>query len=659
MSGGRVYFRDKEALDYYVWPVRGGQGGSLGHLRNLADEKCVLFGGAISKIVDSDDPDYNPDYAINFQNCFNMATLGNLHKANHSLNESGTWKGEDEVDFTGANKIVNWCMLNNIIVKYHCMFWGSEQGVPDWLRNIVIESSDKKKTIETISKKYIKAILAEYQGKIKYFDVLNEWRHDCAFWRVNYGENFYKDVFKWVAQEVLNEKKYDFDEIFLIYNDYNLAGSEEGTTAVDDIIAIKESLKTAKLLQEKIKLGLGFQSHFQEKGFNLRMNDDGTDLSSDLKIQLSEQFKRLRENDIYIFISEFDTTDGDPPEYETGCDTSGGYDQYYLYGKYLEFCLKEGVRAFQMWDFWDGDSWRCNTGLFGANWGTKRSYQGFYDALSAYDAGCCCTFWTDWVSEMYYSNSDGTKGGDLECTGHCKHSIDGTDRILKLQTTIEQSEETWERIKVRSKNTYKQGVYEWDVYVPPLTDWEATASTGIGAFIYSPQSDPDDRHKSREIDFEIGYGLQTKRTEYNIPDEKLMCYMTVQEDQTTKTGKSDFPAIAIDPGSWYTFKIILKAVPCINGEGICYQVDWKYKKADWTSFKSATNRCYPCGYGPDGPYPTEFYIYCSVENYPDHWLGKIDPQKNFSAQFKKPTFSSNSFDALLPGVYLLLLNDKR
>jgi hypothetical protein len=102
----------------------------------------------------------------------------------------------------------------------------------------------------------------------------------------------------------------------------------------------------------------------------------------------------------------------------------------------------------------------------------------------------------------------------------------GSRTCLQIKTTGN----TWDRVKARTATAcYMAGTYEWKVYVPAID--EPGASSSIGAFLYSPQS--VESNKVREIDFEIGYGKFWDRIYYRIPSGKLMCYMTVQRDDST------------------------------------------------------------------------------------------------------------------------------
>ena len=186
---------------------------------------------------------------------------------------------------------------------------------------------------------------------------------------------------------------------------------------------------------------------------------------------------------------------------------------------------------------------------------------------------------------------------------------------------------TWDRVRVRTNSyDYEAGRYQWRVYVPPIN--ENFASSAIGAFLYSLQSSGD--NNTREIAFQIGYGTAAERSTYGIENGKLMCYMTVQRDDSSET---DLPtdAIPLDPGSWYTLKIVLTP----NDEDK-YVVSWGLKKEGKSEFWEAPDD-YTCGYGPSD---TSFHIECSVENFENWWIGDNQPEQDKEAYFDYVFFTS-------------------
>ncbi len=184
----------------------------------------------------------------------------------------------------------------------------------------------------------------------------------------------------------------------------------------------------------------------------------------------------------------------------------------------------------------------------------------------------------------------------------------------------------WDRVRARTETTYRTGTYEWNVYVPPFN--EVRTSNAIRTFLYSPQS--TDANNLREIGFEIGYGTGQQRIDHEIPTGKLMCYMTVQKDESSGTPYST-NVLAIDPDNWYTLRLILST----NDQGQ-YVVSWKLKKENDDAFHSVPY--FTCEYGPQD---TSFYVEIGVESFNNLWIGDHQPALHKEAYFDRVSFNDS------------------
>lgn len=138
---------------------------------------------------------------------------------------------------------------------------------------------------------------------------------------------------------------------------------------------------------------------------------------------------------------------------------------------------------------------------------------------------------------------------------------------------------TNDRQKMRTiANHFTSGTYSWRVKIPEILSSEQVS---IGCFIYC-----DDHH---ELDFEIGYGKESKRKEIKVSQDELVAYMTCQ----------DFPysseCIPIKSG-WHTFIIQLDLVD--KKYLASWIIDGELKMKEQLKF------------GPE----VSFIIFCSVEN---------------------------------------------
>ncbi len=167
------------------------------------------------------------------------------------------------------------------------------------------------------------------------------------------------------------------------------------------------------------------------------------------------------------------------------------------------------------------------------------------------------------------------------------------------------------RPKIMTDASFKKGIYAWKVWIPSI---EEKAQVSIGAFLYSNQSSANGN--DREIDFEICYGKEEARhpsdNSYDIPDGKYLCYMTVHKDELSGTDHNSeiFNPTDIDdhisPGNWYTLIVKLTET---DGK---YNVEWYIQKNENDPIKARSD--YQCNYGPNNDFPTDFRIFCSLEN---------------------------------------------
>ncbi|MFC1714589.1 hypothetical protein ACFL6S_13060 [Candidatus Poribacteria bacterium] len=189
-----------------------------------------------------------------------------------------------------------------------------------------------------------------------------------------------------------------------------------------------------------------------------------------------------------------------------------------------------------------------------------------------------------------------------------------------------------QRPKLMTQTVYKEGVYEWRVYIPTF---EAGARCSIGAFLYSPQS--SDNSNSREIDFEIGYGRADVRTYLSIPEDRLICLMTIQPDDSSGTifnieafTPAD-PSNHIEPNNWYTLTVELNEDTAGR-----YVVSWFIQKDGGPRLNGRSD--FTCEYGPNNAFPTDFRIFCSLENL--DFMGEFTPTVDHVTYFDRVSFSN-------------------
>ncbi len=191
------------------------------------------------------------------------------------------------------------------------------------------------------------------------------------------------------------------------------------------------------------------------------------------------------------------------------------------------------------------------------------------------------------------------------------------------------------RYKIKTSNAYKEGIYQWRIYIP---DFEDNAQLSIGAFLNFSQSGASlgSGTNNREIDFEIFHGKSSDRSSVNgLQANNPICLMTVQQDDSSGTSFSKIffePTNASDHlqvNNWYTFTIKMT----VDSSGR-YVASWFIQKDGSTSVQGRND--FTCGYGPSNAFPTDFNIFCSLENL--EFAGDIKPTADQSVNFDQVAF---------------------
>ncbi len=177
------------------------------------------------------------------------------------------------------------------------------------------------------------------------------------------------------------------------------------------------------------------------------------------------------------------------------------------------------------------------------------------------------------------------------------------NEFLKITTRAQMSD----RIKIKTKQThFGLGSYNWLVYAPVF---ELHAKCSIGAFIYN-----DDTH---EIDFEIGSGSATTRTQLNAQENDLILYCTSQGNPFSST------KFLIQSEKWYRLKLILSI-----GENNNYLIKWYLNDVLLKTLQTTINK------------ETTFGIYHSLENL--NFMGDFLPTTQNYTYFDSFSYSETS-----------------
>lgn len=155
-------------------------------------------------------------------------------------------RGRKQYDFSGADKIVDFALDNDMRVHGHALLW--YYITPQWIKDF---QGDKDDWIE-IMEEYITDVVTHFKGKVTSWDVVNEAVDDDGnirsndIWYQNIGEEY-------IALAFEAAHKADPDAI-LFYNDYGMVWSK---TRRDKICEMVVNLK-----KEGVPVhGIGLQMH--------------------------------------------------------------------------------------------------------------------------------------------------------------------------------------------------------------------------------------------------------------------------------------------------------------------------------------------------------------------------------------------------------------
>lgn len=324
--------------------------------------------------------------------------------------EDGTEKTEKKtgivvpkLKFDTVDKILEECHAKGLKLRGHTLVWHEQTPTYYFQKGFSVVNNKSKNTseenmdlrleyfvknvMEHVLKKDLELAGGDKSKCVLYaYDVVNEYMHSGSpkgtFWNTIYGisdkeknagymsstgvtlrPKFVKEAFQW-ADEIC--KKYDRDDVKLMYNDFNTYLCPE-----DEVLLIDFINEDGKICD-----GLGMQSH---------LTVGNAAHSPDLYAQALECF-RTNMPDMDIHITEIDagyTSTAD--KVVTDQDQAAYYDQ--IMGALLQSKAKgTKISALVIWSLYDGVSWRASSTpcLFNGLYSPKSAFFAVANAKNAY-----------------------------------------------------------------------------------------------------------------------------------------------------------------------------------------------------------------------------------------------------------------------------------
>ncbi len=281
-----------------------------------------LFGCNIYEFGRQKEADLGMAYKKRFEELFNYATVGFYWR----------WYEEErgKPNYAYTDKVVSWCVEHGIRMKGHPLLWGDEAGVPPW---------SKGQPVPRIQRQRVEEIMTRYQGKIGFWEVVNEPSH--------LSEPKISEPYRWARQ---------FDSsAYLVVNDYHVFA--DGCPAFLDLL--KAAVNGGVPFD-----GIGIQAHEPR---TMRFPLDRVQKILDRYADLGKE----------LHITEFTPTSAG--ERITGSHKRGVWDEvaqadYAV--KFYRVCFAHpAMRGITWWDLSDRGAWLKGGGMLRADMSPKPVYE--------------------------------------------------------------------------------------------------------------------------------------------------------------------------------------------------------------------------------------------------------------------------------------------
>jgi endo-1,4-beta-xylanase len=319
------------------------------------------FGAALCDAAFSDGGDAGDRtrYLETVKQHFNAATTENALKWHRVERTPGA------ADFSTADRMVAFCEENDIYLRGHCIYWGIERFVPEWVKAL-----DDETLRQTLARRGTE-VTARYRGRIPEYDLNNEMVHGDYF-RERLGAGITADMAHWA-------KAGDPDAI-LYLNDYDVLTGNR----LDDYVAQIESF-----LEQGIPIGgIGVQGHLHGDTFD--------------PAALQNALDTLAQFGLPIKVTEFNFPG---QRFKIGRDqplTAVQEDaKAQALTDYYRICFAHpAVEGILVWGFWEGALWLPHSALWKRDWTLTPAGHAYQDLVLG-------EWWTDWA-------------GSADENGHCE-----------------------------------------------------------------------------------------------------------------------------------------------------------------------------------------------------------------------------------------------
>jgi len=263
----------------------------------------------------------NRDYAQFFKKHFEWAVMEN---------ESKWYQNEPQqnhVTYAKADVIYNFCSVNNITMRGHCLYWAVDNFVQDWVKSLTYAPLPAESPLRTAVENRMDSAVNHFKGKFVHWDINNEMLAG-SFYKDRLGES----IRVWMFQEA---NRID-PNCRLFVNDYGIisGGGYHLEQYKNQIINLLDNGAPVH--------AIGVQCHM-EANYN--------------RWGMLSHLDSLAELGLPIWVTEFDVPQAD--EYLRANELEDFYRIAFSH---------PAVEGILMWGFWENSHWRPNCHIVNADW---------------------------------------------------------------------------------------------------------------------------------------------------------------------------------------------------------------------------------------------------------------------------------------------------
>lgn len=304
------------------------------------------FGCAISSQVFTphstmSDPD-KANYKEKFLENFNAAVTENAVKWGSMERNRG------DIDYQTADNILEWTEANGLPCRGHNMYWGIDQFVQKWVKEL--DAAELRKALE---KRGIETA-RHYRGRFVEYDLNNEMIHG-NYYADKLGDGITKDMAEWVLEGDKNAR--------LWLNDYDIL---TGMRLEDFLQHIRTMLKEGVPIS-----GIGVQGHLHSETFS--------------REKLKESLDSLQQFGLPIRITEFNMPGQRSKYYKDKTLTMTDEEEWHKareMADYYRICFAHpAVEGILMWGFWEGANWIKASSLYRRDWTPTPALRTYQDLI--------------------------------------------------------------------------------------------------------------------------------------------------------------------------------------------------------------------------------------------------------------------------------------